>query len=367
MQVNQDGTVDYLLPRNCWIVKEGFELDIAEGDVGFKTLGERYWMGFFRSLSQMLCIGYGLSPPEDFYDLLCCMWSMISGAIVFAIFVGNVTSLIQTSEASKQSYAEKFMHVKEYMNFRNFPSQLRHRVQAYYEHRFQGKSFDEDMILDDLNPILRSEIRNYNCRALVVNVPLFTFCDEEIRDFISQNLEFEAYLPNDCIVPSGGKPRGLFLLARGSVRIELKEFDYVTQTLCDGDFFGELSLLLPQLERNGSVVASTACHLYLLSHDLFELLIATFKNFRKQIRQGFLAYCDDLEQKIAEVPKNIMDLVDEEREKLLGKDKGPSRAPSADSDISGHSGRTSKIQRISQLSKRVTLINRQARKDEGYG
>lgn len=41
------------------------------------------------------------------------------------------------------------------MIYRKLPRKLRQKISEYYEHRYQGKMFDEDNILDELNECLR--------------------------------------------------------------------------------------------------------------------------------------------------------------------------------------------------------------------
>lgn len=45
--------------------------------------------------------------------------------------------------------------VEEYMAYRKLPRDLRARITDYFEHRYQGKFFDEDLILDELSEKLR--------------------------------------------------------------------------------------------------------------------------------------------------------------------------------------------------------------------
>ena len=41
------------------------------------------------------------------------------------------------------------------MVWRKFPREMRNRISEYYEHRYQGKMFDEDAILSELSERLR--------------------------------------------------------------------------------------------------------------------------------------------------------------------------------------------------------------------
>ena len=49
----------------------------------------------------------------------------------------------------------QFKQVEEYMIYRKLPRNLRQRITDYYEHRYQGKMFDESSILGELNECLR--------------------------------------------------------------------------------------------------------------------------------------------------------------------------------------------------------------------
>ena len=49
----------------------------------------------------------------------------------------------------------QFKQVEEYMAWRKLPREMRNRISDYYEHRYQGKIFDEDTILIELSERLR--------------------------------------------------------------------------------------------------------------------------------------------------------------------------------------------------------------------
>lgn len=48
--------------------------------------------------------------------------------------------------------------VEEYMAYRKLPREMRQRITEYFEHRYQGKFFDEELILGELSEKLR-EVR----------------------------------------------------------------------------------------------------------------------------------------------------------------------------------------------------------------
>ena len=54
----------------------------------------------------------------------------------------------------------QYKQVEQYMSFHKLPADMRQRIHEYYEHRYQGKMFDEESILEELNEPLR-EVRTH--------------------------------------------------------------------------------------------------------------------------------------------------------------------------------------------------------------
>jgi hyperpolarization activated cyclic nucleotide-gated potassium channel 2 len=54
--------------------------------------------------------------------------------------------------------ASQVKQVEEYMAYRKLPREMRQRITEYFEHRYQGKFFDEEAILGELSEKLR-EVR----------------------------------------------------------------------------------------------------------------------------------------------------------------------------------------------------------------
>jgi len=260
--------------NNSWVVIRGLK------DATFSV---QYGWAFFRAVSQMLCIGYGLSPPSSPKDMYTVTVLMLLGAIGFALYIGYTTSILQSHNASKRLYAEKYSSIKQYMLFRKLPMELRRRISDYYENRYQGKMFNESQILRELNPILREELVNHNCRELVDAVPFFSEADPEFVSTVVTHLKFEVYLFGDEVIRQGTIGRKMYFISRGTVRIvNIRERDLSkSQTLSDGEFFGEISIVLPTKRRVASVFADSYCYLYSLSVEDFNEVLEEFPMQRK--------------------------------------------------------------------------------------
>ena len=66
--------------------------------------------------------------------------------------------VLQTRRELTISIPNQVKQVEEYMAYRKLPREMRQRITEYFEHRYQGKFFDEELILGELSEKLR-EVR----------------------------------------------------------------------------------------------------------------------------------------------------------------------------------------------------------------
>ncbi|XP_029311872.1 potassium/sodium hyperpolarization-activated cyclic nucleotide-gated channel 1 isoform X2 [Cottoperca gobio] len=270
-----DGCLQFLVPMlqdfpaDCWVSKNKMVND---------TWGQQYSYALFKAMSHMLCIGYGMYPPVGMTDVWLTILSMIVGATCYAMFVGHATALIQSLDSSRRQYQEKYKQVEQYMSFHKLPADMRQRIHDYYEHRYQGKMFDEESILGELNEPLREEIINFNCRKLVASMPLFANADPNFVTSMLTKLKFEVFQPLDYIIREGTIGRKMYFIQHGVVGV-LTKGNKETK-LSDGSYFGEICLLTLG-RRTASVRADTYCRLYSLSVDNFNEVLEEYPMMRR--------------------------------------------------------------------------------------
>ncbi|XP_053743551.1 potassium/sodium hyperpolarization-activated cyclic nucleotide-gated channel 3 isoform X2 [Synchiropus splendidus] len=256
-------------PPDCWVSKNLMVND---------TWGVQYSYALFKAMSHMLCIGYGAQAPEGMTDVWLTMLSMIVGATCYAMFIGHATALIQSLDSSRRQYQEKYKQVEQYMSFHKLPADVRQKIHEYYEHRFQGKMFDEENILGELSEPLKEEIVSFNCRSLVANMPLFANADPNFVTAVLTKLRFEVFQPSDFIIREGTVGRKMYFIQHGRVSV-LTRGNKETK-LCDGSYFGEICLLT-RGRRTASVRADTYCRLYSLSVDSFNEVLEEHPMMRR--------------------------------------------------------------------------------------
>ncbi|KAM7410188.1 hypothetical protein PAMA_001572 [Pampus argenteus] len=270
-----DGCLQFLVPMlqdfpsDCWV-----SLNKMVND----TWSELYSFALFKAMSHMLCIGYGRQAPESMSDIWLTMLSMIVGATCYAMFIGHATALIQSLDSSRRQYQEKYKQVEQYMSFHKLPADFRQKIHDYYEHRYQGKMFDEESILEELNEPLREEIVNFNCRKLVASMPLFANADPNFVTAMLTKLRFEVFQPGDYIIREGTIGKKMYFIQHGVVSVLTK--GSIGMKLMDGSYFGEICLLT-RGRRTASVRADTYCRLYSLSVDNFNEVLEEYPMMRR--------------------------------------------------------------------------------------
>ncbi|XP_076154977.1 potassium/sodium hyperpolarization-activated cyclic nucleotide-gated channel 2 [Alosa pseudoharengus] len=270
-----DGCLQFLVPMlqdfpaDCWVSKNKMVND---------TWGQQYSYALFKAMSHMLCIGYGMYPPVGMTDVWLTILSMIVGATCYAMFVGHATALIQSLDSSRRQYQEKYKQVEQYMSFHKLPADMRQRIHDYYEHRYQGKMFDEESILGELNEPLREEIISFNCRKLVATMPLFANADPNFVTSMLTKLRFEVFQPGDYIIREGMVGKKMYFIQHGVLSVLTKGSKETK--ISDGSYFGEICLLT-RGRRTASVRAETYCRLYSLSVDHFNEVLEEYPMMRR--------------------------------------------------------------------------------------
>ncbi|KAG7273191.1 hypothetical protein CRUP_019318 [Coryphaenoides rupestris] len=307
-----DGCLQFLVPMlqdfpsDCWV-----SLNKMVND----TWSELYSFAVFKAMSHMLCIGYGRQAPESLSDIWLTMLSMIVGATCYAVFIGHATALIQSLDSSRRQYQEKYKQVEQYMSFHKLPADFRQKIHDYYEHRYQGKMFDEDSILEELNEPLREEIVNFNCRKLVASMPLFANAEPNFVTAMLTKLRFEVFQPHDYIIREGTIGKKMYFIQHGVCNVLTK--GTLGMKLSDGSYFGEICLLT-RGRRTASVRAETYCRLYSLSVDHFNENSILMHKVQHDLNSGvFNNRENEMIQEIVKYDREMVKLVDLQRPRAM--------------------------------------------------
>eukprot|EP00730_Choanoeca_flexa_P018419 TRINITY_DN8953_c0_g1_i2.p1 TRINITY_DN8953_c0_g1~~TRINITY_DN8953_c0_g1_i2.p1 ORF type:complete len:543 (+),score=123.99 TRINITY_DN8953_c0_g1_i2:46-1629(+) len=275
---------------------DGFPHDswVAVINITNESAGTQYTWSLFQALSHMLCIGYGRYPPRNITEVWLTIFSMVIGATFYAIFIGQMSSMMLSIDAASRAYSEKLSEVTEYMRARKLPAQLRRQVVDYYEYRWaQHKYFNEHDILDELSPGLKVEIIKQNCEPLVQALPFLRNAHADLIEAITTRVTFQVAMPGELVIKAGTLGSEMYLLQYGSVEVVLPNGTVVAE-LEDGSFFGEICLLKAQ-RRAASVRTLTSCKLYVLSREAFDNVLLQFPDMRESLEKTAAERLEELE------------------------------------------------------------------------
>jgi voltage-gated potassium channel len=92
------------------------------------------------------------------------------------------------------------------------------------------------------------------------------------------------YTPGDTIVKAGELGFDMYFISKGSV--DVLSADELTHyaTLTDGQFFGEIALLL-STPRTATIRAREYCDLYRLNKETFDRILNRYPGFKKNIEE----------------------------------------------------------------------------------
>ncbi|MFN4258366.1 MAG: glucose-6-phosphate dehydrogenase [Gemmataceae bacterium] len=119
-----------------------------------------------------------------------------------------------------------------------------------------------------------------NSEALA-KIPLFQGCDPLLLNSVVMQLQPVVCDAGDMIIRKGETGKDMYILLRGKVEV-LDGAGQVLNTLRDGDFFGEIALLLSR-PRTASIRALTPCELFMLEKDNFANLLRDHPDFTQTI------------------------------------------------------------------------------------
>jgi len=122
----------------------------------------------------------------------------------------------------------------------------------------------------------KKAVTNNDC---IRNVPMFAGCNPAFLDRLVFFAEVKMFAQDQIIVHEGDVGETMFIINRGEVSIEIDSGEpqpKVVTTLCDGQFFGEISLLGLQSRRMATVRAKTFVDLRELSRTLFNRALRNF-------------------------------------------------------------------------------------------
>ena len=261
----------------------GYAIDLWLGVADFEEESDRlrYFLCLYFTFVTM--IGEKTAPQTE-RQVVTTLIMLICGLVTYVSIVGNLVSLINQIDSTSSAYNQKRDQLAIYMNSRNFPPKLRHRINRYFHYLHEkNKGIDDATMIEDLPPYLRKEVALFLNRNIIVKVPMFRGLSITFITALVVRLKPLLCLDDDYIIRDGEVGNEMYFLLKGDVQVIDPEGGIIA-SLPAGAFFGEMALVYNE-KRNASVRAAKTCELLVLTRKAFEEVMLQFPDEATVITQ----------------------------------------------------------------------------------
>ncbi|KAJ3251606.1 anaphase-promoting complex subunit Hcn1 [Chytriomyces hyalinus] len=203
----------------------------------------------------------------------------------YASIVGMISAFSMGFDASGRLYKQKMDELREYFRWKDINEITQRKIYKYYEIKYRGKFFEEEILFSDLNEPLRKEIALHNCKSIISKVNFLRRDMGDGRDDlflgrIAMSLKTCYFVTGDIIISEGGVDSDMYFIMSGHVNVFVSGKNVTT--LSEGSFFGEVALM-GNLSRTSTVQAVSSCMLYRLSKRNFADILTEYPDMKEKV------------------------------------------------------------------------------------
>lgn len=244
-----------------------------------------YISSMYFCITTLTTVGFGDVTPANNAERLYVICMMLFGVGVYGFAIANVASMLSKINPARAHYSENMERLDAFMRYKSLPVNLRKRLTDYYTYLWEQRlGYDESSILASLPPSLKTDVALHLKREIIQKVPLFNDASEGFIRDIALQIAPVVYLPGDYVFCAGEAGNDMYFVSKGELEVVSKDGQTIFTTLKDGDFFGEIALILKQ-PRTASVRATSFCDLYRLDRELFERVLSRYPEVAAKIQE----------------------------------------------------------------------------------
>lgn len=247
-----------------------------------KPTGFQYLNTFLRCLANILSLDGGNYVPREYEEIFATVVILLVSVSIVGYYISTISTMALRFEHMGDKHNEIMSSVQEYLRFRKIPMWLRERVMTYFDGKYKGRYLQQIQLLSNVSGNLKTQILKNNCKHLLDNVYLFSELSTAAVHDLMNCLKYEVYIPGDVVLSPDIRMNCIFFIDQGYFGI-LNEFGTSIQSMEDGDFFGEVDMLCPDIPRKTTVVAMAISRVYQLPRQDYLEFLKGHPNVHEQI------------------------------------------------------------------------------------
>ena len=248
---------------------------VAKEPVESMSTANQYLYAYFWATNQLTNKGGGIIRPQTLFEMGIELVIALMALFGIATIIGAISRIIAQLDISGEKFRQKMLEVNLFMRNRKIPPELADRIRDHYVALWSRHGgIDTSHILMELPITLRTSVALYMNRELFSKVPLFQSASPGFVESLAPHLVPHIFSPGDVVIKEGSTGSEMFFISRGTVKVI--QHGEVINTLHQGAFFGELSLLVPETARTATVQTVSYCDLFVLSKKDLATVLKTF-------------------------------------------------------------------------------------------
>ena len=205
--------------------------EMRYGEAGVTEAGptiDQYMIVIYWAVVTLTTVGYGDITPVNRVERTYATFTVLIGAMSFAYMIGEIGVLASRLDQQEATREEKLDEINQYLTWRGIPRDLSLRTRRYYEHYYGRQDiFDEQRILQNLNPRLRDEVISFILEGTIGKLNIFKTLSREFLLACFHKLRPCKYQHGDALCQKGEVPQQLYFMIHGEVEVLSRTFPEV--------------------------------------------------------------------------------------------------------------------------------------------
>lgn len=258
--------------RDSWIYHRNF-IDLGPGG---KYLTSYYWV-----VMTVITVGYGDVSVNTTNEKLLAVITMFAGVLFFSFMVGSLFSIINDMDKKSVIYETKLQLLMQIREKYNIDEKMMFNIQDIVRNQVYAGEQDYSKFLSDLPDKYRIKLGYVMYKAKVKGLNILRKKNgnypQDVVATVGPLLSEVKYKIGDVIYSENDYANEIYFIKSGSIHFVLPKYgNWPYITIKDGNYFGEIDVLLGQTRKIKAVAETNTVQLVLKSQDFNKVFVQDF-------------------------------------------------------------------------------------------